>query len=594
MNRLSKRARNTLALIAVIALAAVAGILVAAFQPGHAAATSAKPGNSAPAPASPATTADLARMQAALNSGLVSAQAALLPPGSQFASGSSPVFAPGSKVTIEQGTFRSDGQFAQVRADVSGQTWTLGLYWAQGHWRLYAVQQGTVTTSARVTGTVRAELTDETAPVQRACSVQTRFSGTPVILIHGFEEGPSIWDTLYPEIYDMPGTWATVFSYAGWPATQWVTNPAVGPEFADYIRCVAQASKASGGPGKVIIVAHSMGGLATRWAATKGGVSQYIGSVITIGTPNTGSFLATAGVALYPLACDGSQSRLGLSIGLLTSICEGFNAEKGMLMYGSDIDQLPELPASIPLHAIAGNETILTGLGLASLVWPTFGDVAVLQSSALSPRGGTTYWCVMRNGYQGPCWHNLLPSNQAVDDQVKAIIWQYIQAHPAPQPAPSTGQAASCDGPSPPCVQFVAGGDNPNEFGGAPWSGVEPSWMAFSGDSTLYIAHITWQTWDEATTAGSSATATGTGYWEANNCQPDCAGGAFTPTPVTLTLSDPEWFGNGEIAWHTLTVSQLPPGAAAQGTTFTWAGAYPNWWPPRAGTSSTLSPAWPT
>ena len=45
---------------------------------------------------------------------------------------------------------------------------------------------------------------------------------------------------------------------------------------------------------KVIIVAHSMGGLATRFAASMRGpaMPRKIGMVITIGTPNTGTPLA--------------------------------------------------------------------------------------------------------------------------------------------------------------------------------------------------------------------------------------------------------------------------------------------------------------
>jgi pimeloyl-ACP methyl ester carboxylesterase len=403
----------------------------AASGPGSAAAAP-----SGPQPGSAQARADLTQMQALLNSGSVSAQAALLVPGFQFAPRSGPVFPAGAKVTIEQATFRSAGQFARVQADVSGKPETLGLYSEQGHWRLYQVAAGTAQAQASVTGTASVQLMDAPAvqPAERACTPQMKITGTPVIFIHGFESSPAIWDSMFGEVYAMPGTWTSAFDYSG-ASTQWVTNSAIGPAFASYITCVAQASKAGGGPGKVIIIAHSMGGLATRWAATKGGAGQYIGTVITIGTPNTGSFLGNIGTGLYPLACSGSKSRLGVNIPLLASICAGENAEAGMKVFGPEISSLPELPSGIPLYAIAGNETILLTLGLASEIVPTLGDVAVLQSSALSPRGGSTFWCIALDTYQGSCWHNALPSNPGVEQKVRSIIQTYIASLPPPAPA---------------------------------------------------------------------------------------------------------------------------------------------------------------
>jgi pimeloyl-ACP methyl ester carboxylesterase len=435
-------------LLPVLAFAAAVAVLAAGFAAGLAVLKArAQPAGATAAPAQPGTAqsrADLTTMQSLLNSGSVSAQAALLVPGFQFASRSGPVFPAGAKVTIEQATFRSAGQFAQVQADVSGKPETLGMYFEQGHWRLYQVAAGKVQTQASVTGTASAQLMDAPGvqPTERACTPQMQITGTPVIFIHGFEGSPAIWDSMFGQVYAMPGTWTSAFDYSG-ASTQWVTNSAIGPRFASYITCVAQASKAGGGSGKVIIIAHSMGGLATRWAATKGGAGQYIGTVITIGTPNTGSFMGNIGTGLYPLACSGSKSRLGVNIPLLASICAGRNAEAGMQVFGPEISSLPELPSGIPLYAIAGNETILLTLGSALVIVPTLGDVAVLQSSALSPRGGTPFWCIALDTYQGSCWHNALPSNPGVEQKVRGIIQAYIASLPAPvQAAPALGGEA--------------------------------------------------------------------------------------------------------------------------------------------------------
>lgn len=64
----------------------------------------------------------------------------------------------------------------------------------------------------------------------------------------------------------------------------------------------------------------------------------------------------------------------------------------------------------------------------------------------------------------------------------------------------------------------------------------EPASLLMSGDGSLYAKDITWTGW-------GTATATGHGTAEANNCQPDCAGGTFSPHSVTITLTKPR-------PWH--------------------------------------------
>jgi hypothetical protein len=64
--------------------------------------------------------------------------------------GSGPVVPAGKTVTVRPGTLRTNGRHATVQAGVSdGSTVTLGLYLAQGHWRLYGVQAGSARTKAK-------------------------------------------------------------------------------------------------------------------------------------------------------------------------------------------------------------------------------------------------------------------------------------------------------------------------------------------------------------------------------------------------------------------------------------------------------------
>ena len=53
-----------------------------------------------------------------------------------------------------------------------------------------------------------------------------------------------------------------------------------------------------------------------------------------------------------------------------------------------------------------------------------------------------------------------------------------------------------------------------------------------SGDGSLYAKDLTWSGW-------GTATATGHGTAEANNCQPDCATGTVSAHPVTIVLRRP-------------------------------------------------------
>jgi hypothetical protein len=64
----------------------------------------------------------------------------------------------------------------------------------------------------------------------------------------------------------------------------------------------------------------------------------------------------------------------------------------------------------------------------------------------------------------------------------------------------------------------------------------EPAELLMSGDGSLFAKDLTWSAW-------GTATATGHGIAEANNCQPDCAEGTLSAHTVTIVLSRP-------VRWH--------------------------------------------
>jgi pimeloyl-ACP methyl ester carboxylesterase len=450
MRQLSRRARHLLALALCLAVAASAAGLVLSQRGGRAQAAAA-PGKPAASPGSTQARADLTRMQALLNSGSASAQAALLAPPLKFAPGSSPIFPAGTAVTIRPGTLRTAGQFSTVQASLnSGKTVTLDLYAVQGHWRLFDITAGSAQTRAMVTPVPGVRLMNATPAYNYVPLPKEIRQKTAVIFVHGWMPGnPSNWGSdsqpgsMYATIDWLHGTWVSAFD---WSPTngEWAGNPSNGPALARYIHDVAQASKAGGGNGKVIIVAHSMGGLLTRYAANmsfgKDHVADDIGMVITLGTPNTGSFWSNAGDDARKIIC-WEQTYNSQNVQLPSDFCKNWTALAGMSVFGDKIAGLPELPSSIPLYAIAGNEVLHLRLGLSVVDIPLGGDGVVSISSALHKRsnGGPGSYTAIQNPPRMldiSAWHGYLPTkNRDIIAMTSDLIRTYIRTHPAPAPA---------------------------------------------------------------------------------------------------------------------------------------------------------------
>jgi pimeloyl-ACP methyl ester carboxylesterase len=247
---------------------------------------------------------------------------------------------------------------------------------------------------------------EASAPARSAAACQNDFgSKTPVLLVHGFHEGTDVWESMTKTIQaSLPDV--KVVAPFDYPNTEWVNDPNVGPKLASVIRCLATSSKNNGGPGKVIIVAHSMGGLAVRCAVdltcagTDAVNQQQIGLVITLGTPNAGSLLAAAGNGLSTanaIACEAIhalQTGFNLPCPDLSGWLFGANSPAAQAMAigldgkpSQDLSALQPLPSKIPLDAIAGQVTVNTtlfDLGPFTVSAPQFdlGDLVVPVASA--------------------------------------------------------------------------------------------------------------------------------------------------------------------------------------------------------------------
>lgn len=105
------------------------------------------------------------------------------------------------------------------------------------------------------------------------------------------------------------------------------------------------------------------------------------------------------------------------------------------------------------------------------------------------------------------------------------------------------------------CTEPASGCNFP---GASQFMEITPKEIATSGDGSAYVTNLIWSNW-----GGSRAAATGT--LKLNNCSPNCAQGAYTGYPATVTLAGLKPYGTGIEAYSTIVV-QSP----ASNTTYTY------------------------
>ena len=226
---------------------------------------------------------------------------------------------------------------------------------------------------------------------------QALAGSVPVVFIHGIISKPKIWGPSSPssiagQAAGISGVTAWTFGYAA-ESLDWVTNKAIGPAFAAALACLAHASGK-----KAVIVAHSMGGLATQYAVAQpdpygGTVADHVAEVVTLGTPYSGSRLLSdmqalrhgAKIVLHPQYAL-AAAILSLCAGKTSGICALPNvmpAPVGTALEAgsSQISQLPPWPAGLPVLDTAGDIDLSYGAGLLS-VHAGFGDGVVGLGSA--------------------------------------------------------------------------------------------------------------------------------------------------------------------------------------------------------------------
>lgn len=202
----------------------------------------------------------------------------------------------------------------------------------------------------------------------------------PVILVHGWT-GEPMQDTRALLEKSMGKGWQfLLFDYR--PVNVlWAGDPNVFMPLANYIKLVSDKSRQAGGDGLVYLVAHSMGGLAIRFAANVPGVAQDIGGVVSIGTPHQGSPWGTADGGWGTLA-EIVRGRFVLpGAASLARVCLAQHKAGAGLPAGCAPP--PYLPAGIALQQIAGNVIVERSyFGLHAYDVTVGGDGIVPASSA--------------------------------------------------------------------------------------------------------------------------------------------------------------------------------------------------------------------
>ena len=140
---------------------------------------------------------------------------------------------------------------------------------------------------------------------------------TPILFVHGINSDHSTWDGQTPvdgtsenpltyiqtalgpsQVTGYTFDWSEFSGFTSNGKVSWVTDPPpanLGDLLARAITCVA-----SHAGHKVIIIAHSMGGLLTEYASKATGTGTDIAAVFTLGTPYQGSWLASAAIGQGP------------------------------------------------------------------------------------------------------------------------------------------------------------------------------------------------------------------------------------------------------------------------------------------------------
>lgn len=214
----------------------------------------------------------------------------------------------------------------------------------------------------------------------------------PVILVHGWT-GTAMQPTRKALEQSMGEGWQFfLFDYHA-ASTQWASQPEIAGCLAAYLSKVSKAHSDAHGDGRVYLVAHSMGGLAVRFAADPGyqvivdnvpknipNLASHVGGLVTLDTPHSGSPWAGSGPYASVLELKSGFSDASVPAGVARArICLAVQ-QHGQMPTGCDAP--PYLPAGVRVDQVGGSVTIRRSFfGVHAYDIPLGGDSIVTQDS---------------------------------------------------------------------------------------------------------------------------------------------------------------------------------------------------------------------
>jgi pimeloyl-ACP methyl ester carboxylesterase len=219
-----------------------------------------------------------------------------------------------------------------------------------------------------------ATLTQPAAPAAAAScsSSSTRVSAgqnasrRPVIFVHGWTAKGGALKKAADALSSRTGRRIQPFHFDyGGQSTTWASNKLVSGCLATYIKDVGAAFRKAGGDSRVILVGHSMGGLASLYATTDEDARTAVAGLITFDTPYLGSPFGNTDVARWYQSF--KQAFGGMLVppaGSDAQLCLGTRKESGGgFPQGCDAAIPPYLPNTARVTAIAGDITVTRSFG---------------------------------------------------------------------------------------------------------------------------------------------------------------------------------------------------------------------------------------
>jgi pimeloyl-ACP methyl ester carboxylesterase len=272
-------------------------------------------------------------------------------------------------------------------------------------------------------------------------------AATAVLFVHGFTGSPGDFrrtrdgqPSMVESVARMPGVAAYTFDYSA-ASTQWVTNLAIGPALAKAIVCLAARTGK-----RIVVVAHSMGGLATRFAQgvviDGQPVANSVQRVVTIGTPTEGVILLsftqddvaqTIVQALVDAASEACGKKTRKEHLRLCELLDAANAPavSAMAPGSADLRRLPPWNSRLAIAPIAADLRLrVSVLGLGTTL--SLGDIVATVDSATADasRGERAYVARCKITLEdlfevvdrSPCSHTNELTNLAIGRAVRAQV----------------------------------------------------------------------------------------------------------------------------------------------------------------------------